>query len=550
MNNHILEYYQAISDGTIIAGDKVKKAYKMIIEGLQSKSFFYAPKKAKAAIEFIETFGHHHEGQLAPKRIKLELWQKALLSAIYGIVDEDGFRQWREVFIVVGRKNGKSLLSSCISEKELFFGEYGSRIFYCAPKLDQAAICYDALYQMIRKEPELEKLVKKRRTDIYLEQTNSSAKPIAFNAKKSDGLNPQLVICDEISSWQGEAGLKQYEVLKSALGSRRQPLLISISTAGYVNESIYDELMKRSTSVLNGTSKEKRLLPLIYDIDDIEKWNDITELQKSNPNLNVSVKVDYLLEEIAIAEGSLSKKAEFLTKYCNKKQNISTAWLEASDIMKNFGEDITTQDLANTYAVAGIDLSRTTDLTSACIIVEKNGKLNVLSHFWLPSARIEEATKRDGVPYRIYIERGLLSCSGENVIDYNDCFEWLREIQEKYKIYLLQIGYDRYNAQYLTAQMEAYGWHCESVYQGENLTGIINETEGQIKSGAFNFGNNDLLKLHLFDSSLKINAVNGRRRLIKASSTAHIDGTAALLDAMCVRQNHLAELGDYLRNEG
>ena len=328
-------------------------------------------------------------------------------------------------------------------------------------------------------------------------------------------------------------------------------MILSISTAGYINESIFDELMKRSTSVLNGTSRERRLLPLIYDIDDTDRWNDINELQKSNPNMNVSVSTDYLLEEIAIAEGSLSKKAEFLTKYCNVKQNASTAWLEAKHIMQNFnGEDLQPQALANTYAVAGLDLSRTTDLTAACVIVEKNGKLNVLTKFWLPAERIQEATERDGLPYEIYIKRGILEPSGDQVIDYKDCYNWLVSLIEEYKIYILNIGYDRYNAQYLTSDLEAYGFHCESVHQGENLTGIINETEGQIRGGHFNFGNNDLMKVHLFDSSLKINTVNGRRKLIKASSTAHIDGTAALLDAMCVRQNHFAEIGDQLRNEG
>ena len=175
---------------------------------------------------------------------------------------------------------------------------------------------------MIYHEPTLNGMAKKRRTDVYVSDNNSSAKPLAFSAKKSDGLNVSLCIADEIASWQGDAGLKFYEVIKSSFGARKQPLLLSLSTAGYINDGIYDELMKRCTAVLLGSSKESRLAPFLYMIDDPEKWNDINELQKSNPNLGVSITVDYLLEEIAIAEGSLSKQAEFKTKYCNIKLSV------------------------------------------------------------------------------------------------------------------------------------------------------------------------------------------------------------------------------------
>ena len=198
-------------------------------------------------------------------------------------------------------------------------------------------------------------------SDLYIGGSNSTVKKIAFSAKKSDGFNPSLTICDEIASWQGDQGLKQYEVMKSAMGSRAESLLLSCTTSGYVNDSIYDELMKRSTRFLLGDSKEKRLLPFLYMIEDIEKWNDINELRKSNPNLGVSVSVDFMLEEIAIAEGSLSKKTEFLTKYCNIKQNSSLAWLPAVVVERASGDRLNLDDFKHSYCVAGIDLSQTTD---------------------------------------------------------------------------------------------------------------------------------------------------------------------------------------------
>lgn len=549
MTNYILEYYQGIKDGSETVGKYIRQWYEYLVKGLKKKSFYFNQKKADRAIRFIETFCHHHEGELAPNLIELELWQKAFISVIFGITDKKGVRQFREVVLVVGRKNGKSLISSAISEYMSFLdGEYGARIYFCAPKLDQARICYDALYQMLIQEEELSERAKKRRTDIYIESTNTTIQPLAFNAKKSDGLNPHLVVCDEFGAWQGDPGLKQYEVLKSALGARKQPIILSISTANYV-EGVYDELMKRATSVLNGTSNEKRLAPFIYQIDDVTKWNDINELKKSMPNLNVSVSVDYMLEEIAIAESSLSKKAEFLTKYCNIKQNSSIAWLDAQVIENAYGKPLKLEDFKNSYAVMGLDLSRTTDLTCATLLIEKNGIINVFARFYLPANKIEEATQRDGLPYNIYIQRGFLYPSGDNFIDYNDCFAWARELIEKYKIYVLMVGYDRYSSQYLINDMKEYGFHVDDVFQGENLTPVIRETEGLMKDRKIFIGDNDLLKIHFYNSALKINSETERCKLIKVEKRAHIDGMASFLDGMTVRQKHWDELGRQLSNE-
>ena len=446
MNNYILAYYQGIQDGSIVVGRWIRLWYEYIIKGLEQGLFVFDQKKANKAIKFIENFCHHSEGR--DDLLKLELWQKAIVSVLFGILDHNGNRQFREAVIIVSRKQGKTLFAAAIIAYMTYLdGEYGAKIYCLAPKLEQANIVYDGFYQMLRKEPELDELAKKRRSDIYVAELNASVKPIAFNAKKSDGFNPQLVICDEIASWQGDAGLKQYEVMKSALGARRQPLVLSISTAGYINDGIYDELIKRSTSFLLGGSKEKRLAPFLYMIDDVEKWNDINELRKSNPNLGVSVSVDYLLEEIAIAEGSLSKKAEFLTKYCNIKQNSSQAWLDYKTVDNAGGEDLSLEDFRNSYCVGGIDLSQTTDLTSCCAVIEKKGQLYVFSHFFMPANKIEEATATDGVPYEIFRQQGVLTLSGTNFVDYSDCFVWFRRLIEEYQIYPLQVGYDRYSSQ-------------------------------------------------------------------------------------------------------
>lgn len=482
--------------------------------------------------------------------LKLELWQKAFISCLFGIVDETGSRQFRECFLCVGRKDGKTLLASAIANFCAFLdGEYGGRLYFAAPKLEQAALCYESFFHTIEKEPELSDLAKKRRTDIYIPSTNTSARPLAFNAKKSDGLNISLAICDEIASWRGDAGIKFYEVLKSSVGARKQPLLLSISTAGYENDGVFDELMARAVRLLNGTSRETRLLPIIYKIDDVNRWNDINELRKSIPNLGVSVSIDYMLEEIAIAEASPAKYAEFMTKYCNVKQNSSIAWLDADVVEQCSGDELRLEDFERSYCVGGIDLSQTTDLTSCCVVIERDGELYVFSKFFMPAGKLQDATARDGIPYELYVKRGLLQLSGENFVDYKDCFAWFNLLLRKYKILPLQVGYDRYSAQYLIQDMEAAGFHCDDVYQGENLYPVLMEAEGLMKDGKIHIGNNDLLKIHMLDSAIKMSQERGRGKLVKVDPRCHIDGMAALVDALTVRQKWHDEIGHQLSNK-
>lgn len=548
MSSYILAYYQAIKDGSIIAGKWILLFYSYIVDGLAKGSFFFDVKKANKAIRFVENFCHHCEGR--NDLLRLELWQKAALSVIFGIVDADGLRIFREIVLVVARKNGKTLFAAAIVTYCIFCdGEYGAKAFCVAPKLDQADLVYSSFWQMVTQEPDLAEIIRPRKGDYYIESTNSSVKKIAFNAKKSDGFNPHIVVCDEIASWPGDQGLKQYEVMKSAMGARTQPLLLSVSTSGYVNEGIYDEIIKRSTRFLLGDSREKRLCPLLYMIDDIIKWNDINELQKSNPNLGVSVSVDYLLEEIAIAEGSLSKRAEFLTKYCNIKQNSSQAWLPSLAVESASGSQLQLDDFKHCYCVGGIDLSRAIDLTACCVVIEKEGKLYTFAQFFLPRNKLEEATARDNLPYHIYVQRGLLTLSGDNAVDYRDCFDWFETLRRKYEILPLKVGYDRAMATYLVQDMKQVGYDMDDVYQGYNLTPVIHEMESTMRDGSIFIGDNDLLKVHLLNAALKTEAESGRRKLVKLSANDHIDGTAALLDAMTVRQKWYGEIGELLKNK-
>lgn len=559
--NAILAYYQAIQDGSENVGKWIRLLYEMILDGLEDNSWFYDGRKAWNAIRFMQRYCHHNKGPLAPQRIVFDLWQRANLSLIFGIVDDEGKRQFTEVFWEVGRKMGKSLIAGGMGNYFAFCGEFGSEIYYLAPKLDQADLCYGAFEFNVQQEPELAKRTKSTKyRGLYIQETNTTVKKLPFTDRKSDGYNPAFYCADEVAAWVGLRGLRQWEVMVSGTGARSEPLGLAISSAGYEDEGIFDELMKRGTAVLKGTSSEKHLLPILYQIDNVDKWDDINELKKSLPGLGHSVSVKYILNQIAIANQSASKKIEFLTKFCNVKQNASTAWFEVALINKMFnnpetGEPYryTLDDFRNTYCLGGLDLSQTTDLTSACVLIERNGIIWVFSHFWLPAEKLKEATERDEIPYEIMIKRGHLSLSGDAFVDYRDVYNWFRMLVEVYQIYPLQIGYDRYSSQYLCQDLAAYGFHMESVFQGFNLSGISDNLEGLMRNGQIACADdNSLLKIHFANAAQQLESntnVHPRKKLVKLSRFAHVDGVAAILDALCMRQNHWTELGDQLKNE-
>ena len=550
MDNWIFKYHEAIQKKEVIVGVWVRLCFEILTTGLLNGEWEFNEKKANKAIKFIENFCHHSEGR--SDLLHLELWQKAIVSAIFGIMDKTtGYRQFREVFIIVARKNGKTLFAAAIAAYMTYVdGEYGAKVYFLAPKLDQADLVYDAFYQIVQSDDELDSITKKRRSDIYIKAFNTSVKKIAFNSKKSDGFNPQLVVNDEMEAWPGDQGLKQYEVMTSALGARKQPLIISIATAGYVNDGIFDELFKRATAFLKGNSREKRLLPFIYMIDDIEKWDSIEELKKSNPNLGVSVSAEYYLEQIEIARNSISKKVEFMTKFCNIKQNSAVAWLDYWDVMKCVHEEkpLSLEDFKGCYCVGGIDLSRTTDLTAASIVINRDGINHIFTRFYMPQKRYEVAINEDNTPYNIYRDRGFLFISGENQVDYKDVYNWFIELVKVYKIKPLKIGYDRYSANYLVEDLKTSGFHTDDVYQGTNLTPVLHEFEGNLKDGLFDFGDNSMLAAHFLNVAVDINLNDSRMKPVKIEKRMRIDGAMSVFDALTMVSKYHNEIGKKLLN--
>ena len=562
--NAILAYWAEIKSGSAVVGMWIRMLYEVILQGISEKRWFYDHSKAVNAIGFIERFCHHYKGKLAPQRIVLSLWERASISLIFGIVDVTGRRQFTEVFWLVGRKMGKSLLAGAIGNYMAYAaGEFGSEIYYLAPKLDQADLCYSAFEFNVHAEPELDEMTRSTKfRGLVIKERNTIVKKLAFTAKKSDGYNPMFWCADEVAAWPGLAGLRQWEVMVSGTGAREEPLGMAISSGGYEDGGVFDELMARGTAFLKGNSRELHMLPILYMIDDPAKWDHLDELRKALPGMGESVSEDFIRKEILIAEGSASKRTEFITKYANLKQNSTTAWFDAQVVNQVFlhtGEhgdqvpwEYTLEDFRETYALCGIDLSQTTDLTSACVMIERAGVLWVFSHFWLPGERLKVATERDGIPYEIMSQRGFISFSEGHMVDYRDVVAWCKGLIEKYHIYPLMTGYDRWSAQPMVQDLQAYGFHMDSVSQGFNLSGIIDTMEALMRNGQLRVADgNDLLKIHFMDSALQNESglsAHTRKKLAKVSNKAHVDGVAAILDALCMRQVYWGELGERLQN--
>lgn len=552
----ILQYWNEIITGGVNVGKWIRMLYEVILQGLTDHKWFWSQKLADNALNFIGRFCHHYKGKLAPQRIKLSLWERATISLIFGIVDVRARRQFTEVLLVIGRKMGKTLLVAAIATYVAYAaGEYGSEIYFLAPKIDQADLCYSALEYNVHAEPELESITKSTKyRGLVIQETNTIIKKLAFSSKRSDGYSPQFFAADECSSWPGINGIRQWEVMVSGTGAREEPLGMAFSSGGYENEGLYDELVKRGTGFLMGNSREQHILPLLYMIDNADKWDDLEELEKSLPGMGESVSREFIQKEIDIAHESIPKEIEFKVKYGCLKQSLSTCWLRAEDIEKAFGWRKPLEEIRNHYCVVGIDLSQSTDLTCGICATEVDGIIWTHAHFWLPKNRLEEATKRDQIPYEIYIRKGFLSLSGDEFIDNNDVLAWCMDLVRKYKVFPLMVGYDRWGSQELVQKLNAKSFKTDTVSQGFNLSSVSDTFEGMLREGRIrDMDDNDLLKIHFADSAQQMESnaeqAHPRKKLVKISKNAHVDGMAAMLDAMAMRQFKWAELGTRLTNE-
>ena len=333
--NYIEQYLQEIQKGHCIVSKRVRRVYEQLATDINNPNcgYIFDQRKAERPIEFIERFCKHSKGEWAGKPVNLELFQKAYISALFGFIHEPtGYRRYRETLFYVARKNGKSTMLSGIALYCLIADdEPGAEIYSVASKKDQARIIFDETLNMIKQSPDLLKVVKKRKSDLYFGLTFSKMQPLGKNSDTLDGLNSHLVIMDELHSIKDR---NLYEVMKQSQSARRQPLMIMITTAGTIRECIFDDMYKYACGVADGTIKDESFLPILYELDAKNEWQNPMMWEKANPGLNRIKKLDDLIAKVDRAKQSPRDLTGLLVKDFNVIQTVGTTWLTFDDIDK------------------------------------------------------------------------------------------------------------------------------------------------------------------------------------------------------------------------
>lgn len=542
MSNYIDEYLENMRSGKCIVSKRIRRVYEKLSDDIHNpkNGFIFDEKKAQRPIDFIERFCRHSKGEWASQPLKLELFQKAFISALFGFIDEkSGFRKYRETLFYVARKNGKSVLLSGIALYCLIAdNEPGAEVYSVASKKDQARIIFTESVNMVKQSPELIGITKKRKSDLYFPLTFSKMQPLGKNSDTLDGLNSSLVIVDELHSIRDR---NLYEVMKQSQSARRQPLFVMITTAGTIRESIFDDMYKYACGVADGTIKDDRFLPIMYELDDKKEAFDPLKWEKANPGLNSIKKLDDLISKVERAKNSPHDLTGVLVKDFNVIQSVSTAWLPFDDI--NNEETFDLSAFRGQYAIGGADLSITTDLTCATLLfMDKSEKRYVTQMYFLPADNFEQRVHDEKIPYDKWLESGLLRLCQGNTINYHDVTAWFLEMVEKYDVTPAWIYYDSYSARYWVDEMQNHGFNMIRCIQGAKTLSLPMQKLGaDLQKKLVNYNNNPLLKWCITNTGIQTDR-NGNIVPIKAQSAKYrIDGLASLLDAYVGLCDHYNE---------
>lgn len=548
MTNYILEYWEKINSGEILACNRIKQQYKKLVDDLENPKYPYVfdIELANKPIEFIETFCMQAQGSNMGKPLKLELFQKAKIQATFGFVHkETRLRQYKEVMTIIGRKNGKTTENAALSLYMLVGdGEGSAECYFIATKKEQANKGFEESYKMVSQSPLLNKYIKKRKTDLYFEPTYSKLQSLASDSNSLDGLNSHFVTVDELAAIKDR---NIYDVMRQSTTAREQALVSSISTNGFVRDSIYDSQYEYACKVLDGEIEDNRFLAFLYELDHIDQWQDEKYWILANPGLDVIKKREELRSFVEKAKTDASFKPTVMVKDFNMKQNSSTAWLRY-EVLNN-EEKFDVKGMGFRYGIFSFDMSETTDLTAATILCRRpdDEKIYVESMFWLPSRTIEQRSQVDNIPYDLFERQGLLRASGEYKVDMRDVLKWALEIRDEYDIYIPWIGYDPWHVSDALIEEFENNFGKDSmikVRQGAvTLSMPMKHLESDLEAKLINYNNNNLMKMCLANTEIKIDT-NANIAPVKGRDLRkRIDGTIALLCAYTV---YLDKKNEYL----
>ena len=540
--NYVQEYFNEMQAGRIIVSNRVYRQYEKLVNEISNHDkYIFDEEKALRPIEFIERFCKHSKGQWAGKPIELELFQKAYISALFGFVDkETGYRRYTESMFYVGRKNGKSTMLAGIALYMLIADkEGGSEVYSIASKRDQANILFDEAHNMVKQSPYLSKHVRKRKSDLYFAHTFSKFMALGKNSNSLDGLNAHLAVIDELHSIQDR---NLYEVMKQSQSARQEPLLIMITTAGAIRGTIFDDMYEYACNVVDGTFTDENFLPVMYELDEKKEWLEPDKWQKANPALGSVKKLEDIERKVERAKNNPNEITGLLTKDFNIRETVHSAWLTFDDI--NNEETFNIDDFKGYYAIGGVDLSITTDLTCATILmVDKDTqKRYVHQMYWLPKDSFEYRVTVEKIPYDKWLEQGLLRLCNGNTINYSDVTAWFLEIVNDYGITPLWIYYDSYSARYFVDEMEQHGFEMIRCIQGAKTLSLPMQNLGaDLKAKKINYNNHPILKWCLTNTGIEQDR-NGNIVPVKNQSPKmRIDGTASLLDSYVGLYDHYEE---------
>lgn len=548
--NPIVEYWEKINSGKEIVSDKVRRTYKKLVYDLEhQEEYSYSENRADHAIQFIERFCKHSKGKMGGHPVILELWEKAMIAAIFGFIDIDGNRKYREAMLIVGKKNGKSLLASAIG-LYLMIGdnEAGPEIYAVATKKDQAKIIWNEARRMVRKSPALLKRIKPLTHELTSEDFNDGIfKPLASDSDTLDGLNVHGVLMDEIHQWKN--GKDLFNIMADGVTAREQPLIFITSTAGTVREDIYDEKYDEASRVINGYFdengyKDEHFIAFIYELDNRKEWADEKCWKKANPGLGTIKNYNTLKDKVEKAKKNPHLVKNLVCKEFNIPETSSEAWLTFEQLNNTDTFDVGA--LKPRYGIGGADLSSTTDLTAAKVIFMVSGDphIYVLSMYWLAEELVEQRVKEDKIPYDMWIEQGYVRTCPGNKIHPKYVTEWFLEVQNELDIYIPYVGYDGWSANYWVEEMQSYFGKetMIEVRQGvKTLSSPMKALGADLESKLVNYNNNPVDKWCLVNTSY-VEDKNGNIQPVKTSKrTRRIDGTAALLDAYVVLCDKLEE---------
>lgn len=549
--NPIIQYFEAMESGAETVGKKVFTIYKYLVDCIKDDSeseYEYSPKRANHAIEFVENFCKHSKGKWGGQPITLELWQKAFIAAAFGFVHKiDQTRKYREILLVVARKNGKSTIASAIGlYLQIADGEPGAEVYAVATKKDQAKLVWLDAKRMVTKSPALRKRIKPLVSELRADAFDSTFKPLGSDSETLDGLNVHASMMDEIHAWKDK---NLYDVIVDGMSSREQPMNFMITTAGTIRESVYDMKYEEAEMLLNGLHdpdgyKDDRFLPIIYELDHRDEWTDETAWKKANPGLGTIKKIDQLQTKVNKAKTNTLLIKNLLTKDFNIRETGTETWLSFDELNNTLQFDIT--QLKPNYGIGGTDLSKTTDLTAAKVIfmLPNDENIYVTQMYWLPEDLLDQRAKEDKIPYDLWHEKGLLRTTPGNKVHPKFVTEWFLEVREELDLYIPWIGYDGWSAEYWVEEMKGH-FGAEAmipVIQGKKtLSGPMHNLGADLKKKKVNYNNNPIDKWCLSNTAVEMDK-NGNIQPHKGTNQRRrIDGTAALLNAYVVLQDKLSE---------